>query len=73
MTLVRLESMLPMRVRSLRYRFESYLIFVTDTTYGLNAMISKMTLSSVTMIMGIIIIEDYAADDNEITAPYRFH
>ena len=59
MTLVRLESMLPMRVRSLRYRFESYLIFVTGTTYGLNAMISKMTMSLVTMIMVIMIIEYY--------------
>ena len=71
MTLVRLESMLPMRVRSLLYRFESYLIFVTGTTYGLNAMISKMTLRSAIIVM--VIIEDYAADDNEITAPYRFH
>ena len=59
MTLVRLESMLPMRVRSLRYRFESYLIFVTGTTYGFNAMISKMT---------IMIIEYYTADYNEITS-----
>ena len=58
--------MLPMRVRSLPYRFESYLIFVTGTTYGLNAMISKMTLRSAIMVM--VIIEDYAADDNEINA-----
>ena len=55
MTLVRLESMLPMRVRSLPYRFVSYLIFVTGTMYGFNA-------------ITIMKIEYYTADYNEITA-----